>query len=162
MAKAQNTTVDTSDLDEADALFGNGEGGVGDLGDDDFAEADDLLDEVEEDDAEAWNPTEAGEQISGVIVKVGETRSDFAAKGEDPMVPTVTVENRDGKFRIIGFASVLRKELQAVIDAGTCVPGNLFAARYFGEKPIKRGPYAGKNYKHYGVMAKARKARVNA
>ena len=160
MAKAGSTTIAESDLDEADALFGNG-GDTTDLGDDDFAEAEDLLDEVDEDDAEAWNPTEAGEQISGVIVKVGETRSDFAAKGEDPMVPTVTVENKEGRFRIIGFASVLRKELQAVIDAGTCVPGNLFAARYFGEKPIKRGPYAGKNYKHYGVMAKARK-RTNA
>lgn len=157
MAKATSTTatVDQSDLDEADALFG--EGGATDLTDEDFGDAEDLLNQVEEDDAEAWNPTEAGEQISGVIVKVGETRSDFAAKGEDPMVPTVTIENKDGKFRIIGFASVLRKELQAVIDAGTCTPGNLFAARYFGEKPIKRGPYAGKNYKHYGVLAKARK-----
>lgn len=157
MAKATSTTtVEPSDLDEADALFGGADAG-GSFGEEDFGDAEDLLDQVEEDDAEAWNPTEAGEQISGVIVKVGETRSDFAAKGEDPMVPTVTIENKDGKFRIIGFASVLRKELQAVIDAGTCIPGNLFAARYFGEKPIKRGPYAGKNYKHYGVLAKARK-----
>jgi len=158
MAKATSTVPDPADLDEADALFGANTD-VDDLGDGDFSDADDLLDEVEEDDAEGWNPTERGEQISGVIVKVGQTRSDFAPPGTDPMVPTVTIQNSEGKWRVIGFASVLRKEMEAIIDNGSCKVGNLFAAKYWGEKPIKKGPFAGKNYKHYSVIAKARTAK---
>lgn len=142
-------------LDEADALFADDQDAVSE---DSFAEAEDLLDEVQEDDAEAWNPTERGEMISGVILKVGETRSDFAAPGTDPMVPTVTVQNREGKFRIIGFASVLRRELEALRDSGKLEPGNIFAAKYWGEKPIKKGPFAGKNYRHYTVAAQKPKS----
>lgn len=162
MAKANTAepaNIDPADLDDADALFGEG-GHVDDLGDEEFGAAEDLLDEVDEDDAEGWNPAERGESISGVVVKIGETRSDFAQKGEDPMVPTVTIQNRDGKFRVIGFASVLRKELAAGIDNGTIKVGNLFAAKYWGDKPIKRGPFAGKTYRHYTVVGQAPKAKV--
>lgn len=157
VAASKSTTAPATDLlDEADDLFGN----EGASSDDDFAAADDLLDEVNEDDAEAWNPTERDEKISGVIVKVGETRSDFAPPGTNAMVPTVTIENREGKFRIIGFGSVLRRELEDLKENGSLEIGNLFAAKYWGEKPIKKGQFAGKNYKHYSVAAKKPAAAV--
>lgn len=149
---APEITVSDEDLDQVDKMFG--EQGAG-ATDDMFVDADDLLEQVEEDDSEGWNPTEPGAGIAGVIIKIGETRSDFAKPGENPMVPTVTIQNREGKFRIIGFGSVLKREMEDLIETGGIKVGNLLAAKYFGEKPIKRGPYAGKKYKHYSVMTQA-------
>jgi hypothetical protein len=113
--------------------------------DDDF----DLLDEVKEDDSEGWVPEKAGEGVQGVVVAVGETRSDFS----DEMAPTVTIETSDGtKYRIIGYGSVLKREIQ---DADP-KPGDLFACKYFGTKKIKKGKWAGKDYKHFGVAVRRR------
>lgn len=118
---------------------------------DDFADVDDLLNEVEEDDSEGWVPTEKGEGIAGIVVKVGETRSDFANDGEDPMVPTVTIQTKDGtKYRVIGYGAVLKRELK---DADPRV-GDKIGVKYFGEKPIKKGRFAGKPYKHFGVVVR--------
>lgn len=126
------------------------DGMLGDFGEDEI-DVDDLLDEVEEDDSEGWVPKERGEGISGRVVKVSQTRSDFAKDGEDPMVPTVTIQTKDGsKFRIIGFGAVLRREL---LDKNPQV-GDLCAVKYFGEKLIKRGKFQGKPYKHFGVLVK--------
>lgn len=135
--------------DEDDKLFDSlAEGGKASVSDDDF---DDLLDEVEEDDSEGWVPTEKGDGISGLVVKVGVTRSDFAADGEDPNVPTVTIATKDGtKYRVIGYGAVLKRELQ---DADPKV-GDRLAVKFFGEKPIKKGRFAGKPYKHFGVAIK--------
>jgi hypothetical protein len=114
-----------------------------DLGDEDY----DLLDDVIEDDAEGWVPAERGEGIQGVVLKVGETRSDYS----DEMAPTVTIEQKDGtKVRVIGYGAVLRRE---ILDANPN-PGDIFAVKYFGEKPIKNGKFAGKMYKHFGVAVR--------
>ena len=121
---------------------------------DDF---DDLLNEVVEDDSEGWVPSEPGEGIAGIVVKVGETRSDFAKDGEDPMVPTVTIQTKNGdKFRVIGYGAVLRREL---LDANPQV-GDKIAVKYFGERPIKKGRFAGRPYKHF-VVAIRRASRVS-
>jgi hypothetical protein len=144
MAPSNKKTV----LDEVDEMFG-----APTPSDDDFADVDDLLDEVEEDDSEGWVPTEKGEGIAGIVVKVGETRSDFANDGENPMVPTVTILTRDGtKYRVIGYGAVLKRELQ---DANPQV-GDRIAVKYFGEKLIKKGRFANKPYKHFGVIVKPR------
>lgn len=144
------TVAAEDDFDAAAAMLGRGEEAS-----DDFDEAD-LLNTVDEDDAEGWNPQERGEGLAGRVTKLGETRSDFAAKDEDPMCPTVTVQGaiitaegskESGKYRIIGFSSVLKKELVAADPQ----VGDLIAVKYWGEKPIKRGPFAGKNYRHYSV-----------
>lgn len=130
----------TTVQDEVDEMFD-----APATGSDDF---DDLLNEVVEDDAEGWVPSEPGEGIAGVVVKVGETRSDFAKDGEDPMVPTVTIQTSTGdKFRVIGYGAVLRREL---MDANPRV-GDKIAVKYFGERPIKKGRFAGRPYRHFGV-----------
>lgn len=118
-----------------------------DLGDgDDF----DLLDSVLEDDSEGWVPDKPGDGIQGVVIKVGETKSDFS----DELAPTVTIETKDGsKFRIIGYGSVLRREM---VDADP-KPGDTFACKYFGTKKIKNGKWAGKDYKHFGVAVRRQK-----
>jgi hypothetical protein len=140
-SKARNTVQD-----EVDEMFGAPAPGA-----DDFADVDDLLNEVEEDDSEGWVPVEKGEGIAGIVVKVGETRSDFANDGENPMVPTVTIQTKDGtKYRVIGYGAVLKRELQ---DADPRV-GDKIAVKYFGEKPIKKGRFAGRPYKHFGVVVR--------
>lgn len=107
----------------------------------------DLLDEVIEDDAEGWVPNERGDGVQGVVLKVGETRSGFS----DDMAPTVTIETKEGnKLRIIGYGAVLRRE---ILDHDP-QPGDVFAVKYFGEKTIKNGKYAGKPYKHFGVAVR--------
>jgi hypothetical protein len=113
----------------------------------------DLLDSIDESDsAEAWVPGTPGEGIQGRVLKVGETRSDFAKDGEDPMVPVVTLELKDGsKVRIIGYGAVLRRE---ILDADP-QKGDLFAVKYFGMKEIKKGRWAGKEYKHFGVKTRS-------
>jgi hypothetical protein len=113
--------------------------------DDDF----NLLDTIEEDSAEGWVPEKVGEGLQGVVTKVSETKSDFS----DEMAPTVTVETKDGStYRVIGYGAVLGREIR---DADP-KPGDLFAVKYFGEKAIKKGKWAGKNYKHYGVVVRHR------
>lgn len=137
-------TAPASNQDEVDEMFGK----TASTSEDDFAGVDDLLNTVEEDDSEGWVPSEKGEGIVGIVIKVGETRSDFANDGENPMVPTVTLQTRDGdKFRVIGYGAVLKRELT---DADPHV-GDRLAVKYFGEKPIKKGRFAGKPYKHFGV-----------
>lgn len=145
MAGTTSKTRNTGQ-DEVDEMFGAPAPDA-----DDFADVDDLLNEVEEDDSEGWVPTEKGEGIAGIVVKVGETRSDFANDGENPMVPTVTIQTKSGdKFRVIGYGAVLKRELQ---DANPQV-GDRIAVKYFGEKPIKKGRFQGKPYKHFGVVVK--------
>lgn len=147
---APSTKSKSTGQDEVDEMFGAPAPDA-----DDFADVDDLLDEVEEDDSEGWVPTEKGEGIAGIVVKVGETRSDFAADGENPMVPTVTIQTSSGdKFRVIGYGAVLKRELQ---DADPRV-GDKIAVKYFGEKPIKKGRFAGKPYRHFGVVVRRKNA----
>ena len=126
---------------------------------DEFAGVDDLLDTVEEDDSEGWVPKEKGEGIVGIVRKRGETRSDFAKPGEDPMVPNVTIECRDPdnpgktiKYRVIGYGSVLNRE----ITDQDPQPGDIMAVKYWGEKPLKTGPFAGRNFKHFGIAVTKR------
>jgi hypothetical protein len=149
---ATSTSSKNKPQDDVDNMFDQDKAAPAE---DDF---DDLLNQVEEDDSEGWVPSEVGEGISGTVVKVGETRSDFAKDGEDPMVPTVTIETKDGtKYRVIGYGAVLKRELQ---DANPQV-GDRLAVKYFGEKPIKKGRFQGKPYKHFGVAIR-RAAAVTA
>lgn len=107
----------------------------------------DLLGDVIEDDSEGWVPSERGEGVQGVVIKRGETRSDFS----DDMAPTVTIETKAGvKLRIIGYGTVLRRE---ILDADPQI-GDIFACKYFGTKKIRTGKYAGKDYKHFGVAVR--------
>ena len=47
---------------------------------------------------------------------------------------------------------MLRRE---IVDADPH-PGDLFAAKYFGEKMIKKGKWAGKKYRHFGIAVRRR------
>lgn len=139
-----------NDFEEAAGLFADD---VKTTGEDDFADADDLLNQVEEDDSEGWVPTERGEAISGVVTKVSEIKSDFASDSDpDPMCPTVTIETKDGKFRVIGYSSVLKREIR---DADPKV-GDLMAVKFWGERLLKKGKFAGRPYKHFSVAVKHR------
>lgn len=134
-----------ADFAEAEDLFGDKTAGS----DDDWADADDLLNSVQEDDSEGWVPTERGESVAGVVIKVGEVKSDF----DDDLCPTVTIKTKEGdKFRVIGYGAVLKRELA---DAKAQV-GDLIAVKYWGERTLKKGKFAGRPYKHYSVAVKHR------
>lgn len=143
MAGKTPAPAPTDDVDAAFAAAGVDT----ETGQDQFVDPDDLLNQVEEDDSEGWNPKEpAG--ISGWVTKLDTTRSDFAADGEDPNVPTVTIQTKDGdKFRIIGFATVLRRE---ITDRDPQV-GDIFAVKYYGTKPLKTGKFQGRDFRNYGT-----------
>lgn len=146
MAKA-NAGPANPDQDDLDKMFGE-DGAATVPGDDSDWDEEDLLGKVEEDDSEGWVPKEAGEGIVGRVVKVTQTRSDFAADGQDPMVPTVVIETKAGiKWRVIGYSAVLKRELE---DQAPAV-GDLMAIKYFGERKLRTGKFAGRPYKHYGV-----------
>jgi len=151
VAASKTPVLTADDFDEAAGLL---DGDASPEGDDGFADAEDLLNTVQEDDAEGWVPSERGEFVHGVVTKVGETKSDFASDNDpDPMCPTVTIQTKDGdKYRVIGYGAVLKRELQ---DADPQV-GDLIAVKYWGEKPIKKGKFAGKMYKHFSVAVKHR------
>ena len=118
-------------------------------GDDD---GDELLAEMDGSGAEAWVPEDDGDGLVGRVIKVGVVRSDYPDEsGNRPSCPVVTLETKDGEqWRVIGYSSVLRREL---MDAAPGV-GDLCAVKFFGEKTMKKGPYRGKNYKHYGVVVR--------
>lgn len=138
--------------DDVDQMFGKPAVGTSE---DDFAGVDDLLDTVEEDDSEGWVPKAKGEGIAGIVVKVGETKSDFAAEGSDATVPVVTIETKDGtKWRVIGYSAVLKRE---IVDADPKV-GDMMGVKYFGEKLLKSGKFQGRPYKHFGVVVRRKGA----
>lgn len=145
MAGSTSTTKGKADQnsDEADAVFAAA--GEDKPDESQFVSPDDLLDTVDDDDSEGWNPKEPS-GISGWVIKLDRTRSDFAADGEDPFKPTVTIQTQAGdKFRIIGFGSVLEREIK---DKDPQV-GDIFAVRYNGERPLKTGRFQGKMFRHY-------------
>lgn len=155
--------------DETDELFAGlkEDGSVSGVEDGDpFAGMDDLLDSVEEDDSEGWVPEVKGQGLVGTVVKVSETRSDFAKDGEDPMCPTWTIQgyaldaegNRTGgKYRLIGYGTVLKREMKDAGENGPVI-GRRVAVKYFGEKLVKNGKYANKPFKHYGLAVEPPKA----
>lgn len=144
MGKANAGAVNP-DQEDLDAMFGE-DGTATDPGDD--WDEDDLLNKVEEDDSEGWVPKEKNDGIVGRVIKVTQTRSDFAKDGEDPMVPTVVIETKAGmKWRVIGYSAVLQREMK---DRDPQV-GDIMAVKYFGERTLRTGKFAGRPYKHYGV-----------
>lgn len=108
----------------------------------------DLLDTLDDAGAPAWVPEEEGEGIQGKVTSVSEQDDEFNP-GEK--VPVVTVELADGeKVRVIGFSSVLRRELS---DADPEI-GDTLAVKYFGERELTKGKYAGRPYKLYRVAVR--------
>ena len=66
----------------------------------------------------------------------------------------MTIKDKDGaSHRIIGFATVLRREIREADPK----PGDTLAVKFFGEKTLTKGAYAGRPYKHFKVAV--RKAR---
>jgi hypothetical protein len=107
----------------------------------------DLLDSIDEDESEAWMPTEKGEGIVGTVVKIGQTKSDFALPGQDPMVPVITLEVKDGEettqLRVTGYAFLLKKGIE---EAAPNI-GDTMAFKFLGKGQTKKGQPINK----YGV-----------
>lgn len=115
---------------------------------DNSGEVVDLLDTLTDAGAPAWVPDEEGEGVQGTVTSVSEQKDEY---NDDQMVPIVTIEMADGeKVRVIGFSSVLRRE----INENNPQPGDTFAVKYFGEKELKKGKFAGRPYKLFRVAVR--------
>lgn len=111
---------------------------------------DDLLNGIEDDESEAWMPTEKNEGIVGKVVGIGQAKSDFALPGQDPMVPVIKVEVKDGDdvrvMRVTGYAFLLRKG----IEESNPAIGDTMAFKFLGKGQTKKGQPINK----YGVAIK--------
>lgn len=116
----------------------------------DESDDDDLLNGIEDDESEAWMPTEKGEGIVGKVVGIGQAKSDFALPGQDPMVPVIKVEVKDGDdirvMRVTGYAFLLRKGIEEANPA----LGDTMAFKFLGKGQTKKGQPINK----YGVAIK--------
>jgi len=100
-------------------------------------------------DASAWVPKKPGEGVQGTVLSRSTTESKFRnAEGGFTICPVVVISDATGeKVRVIGYASVLRKEIEECDPQ----PGDLFAAKYFGKKSTKDGSG---EYHHYRAAAR--------
>lgn len=148
MADAKSKVKGASE-DELEGMF---------AGSDELNEDDDLLNSIDDDESEAWMPTEKGEGIVGEVVRVGQTKSDYALPGQDPMVPVVTVKVKDGDdfqlMRVTGYAFLLRKG----IDEANPSVGDTMAFKFLGKGTTKKGQPINK----YGVAIKKAPAPASA
>lgn len=110
-------------------------------------EVTDLLGGMTDEGSPAWVPEEAGEGIQGTLVRVSHDNDQFNP-GKTVPVWTVKLDSGDS-VRVLGFGSVLRREMEES-DANI---GDKVAVKYFGEKTILKGQWAGKQYKHYKVAS---------
>lgn len=132
------TKVKSSD-EELEGMFGT-------------SEDDDLLNSIEDDESEAWMPTEKNEGIVGKVVGISQAKSDFALPGQDPMVPVIKVEVKDPDsddtrvMRVTGYAFLLRKGIE---EANPSL-GDTMAFKFLGKGQTKKGQPINK----YGVAIK--------
>lgn len=113
----------------------------------------DLLTGMLDSGAAAWVPEEPGEGIQGTVIAYEEIPAKYKRAGEEmgDTDPTVTVEMADGtRLRVLGFGAVLRRELrQASLEVGDTV-----AVKYFGTDTVKKGAFAGTEFKKYSVASR--------
>lgn len=102
----------------------------------------DLLNEIDDSGAPAWVPDKDGEGVQGVVLHVGSQPDDY---NPDDTVPVVTLKTADGEVRVIGFATVLRKEIREKAPQ----IGDTFAVKFIGSQTLKKGKFAGKPVKIY-------------
>ena len=112
---------------------------------------DDLLNGIEDDESEAWMPTEKNEGIVGKVVGIGQAKSDYALPNQDPMVPVIKVEVKDPDgetrvMRVTGYAFLLRKGIE---EANPNL-GDTMAFKFLGKGTTKKGQPINK----YGVAIK--------
>lgn len=124
------------------------------LGESSADEVIDLLGGMSDEGAPAWVPEEAGEGIQGTLVAIDSQPDQYGDNGETVPVWTVQLDSGD-KVRVLGFGSVLRREMTQVNDAGA-KPGDTIAVKFFGEKEILKGKWKGKMYKHYKAAHRAK------
>lgn len=112
-------------------------------------EVEDLLGGMNDEGSPAWVPEDAGEGIQGTLRAVSDQADQYGT--DEDRVPVWTIELQGGdKVRVLGFGSVLRREMN---ESGA-EPGDTVAVKYYGEKTILKGKWAGKNYKHFGVAVR--------
>jgi hypothetical protein len=98
---------------------------------------------TEGDPATTWNPTEAGETISGVVLRQGTLTTDF---GQVPFVDLW--QGGTGRVRVKAYGSSLRHAL----DGAAAQIGDRLQVWFDGERILPaRGHHPARPYKAYSV-----------
>lgn len=97
-------------------------------------------------DYENWIPEKAGDTIEGVVRVLDYQESDFQA---GVMIPFISLDTTKGLMVVRGYHTVLRKELErSKVQVGWSL-----AIRYDGQRPLKKGKFAGRPVHVYTVLA---------
>lgn len=97
---------------------------------------------TEGDPAATWNPTEPGQTISGVVLRMGELATDFGR------VPFVDLwQGGTGRVRVKAYGFSLRH----VIDGAAPKIGDRLQFWFDGERVVEKGRMAGKTYKAFSA-----------
>lgn len=97
---------------------------------------------TEGDPAATWNPTQAGQTISGVVLRMGTLATDFGP------VPFVDLwQGGTGRVRVKAYGS----QLQHAIDGAAPQIGDRLQVWFDGERVMEKGRMAGKTYKAFSA-----------
>lgn len=95
---------------------------------------------TEGDPAASWNPTEAGQTISGVVLRQGEVSTNFGP------VPFVDLwQGGTGRVRVMAYRGMLRHELAAA----AAQIGDRLQFWYDGSEVIQGGKLKGRTVHRY-------------
>lgn len=93
---------------------------------------------------ESWVPQEAGQNVTGVILKMGKVPNRFDLSGEGALFVDLWLGGHR-RIRVIAYGSYLRHE----IDRMEPQIGDTLGVEFLGERIINDGRYAGRPYKAY-------------
>lgn len=106
----------------------------------------DLLDEITEDQGDAWMPAdddEMPEGIQGKVINVSTVETDQKYGGGS--VPLLEIQEKDGHiWSVRGYHTVLRNQ----IEKNNPQVGDTIAIKYLGTKENKKGD---NSYENYGI-----------
>lgn len=94
-----------------------------------------------------WQPTEAGDSVSGVILRMDRTPNPFSPTGDGVLFVDLWLGGRE-RIRITAYGAFLR----AAIDQTEPQVGDTLGVTFEGERFIDQGKHAGRPYKAYSAM----------
>lgn len=140
-SRTKPATTPVVEDEEVDLLSG-----LGDPVAEDEDEEFNLLDEITEDNGEAWKPADdedIPEGIQGKVISVSSVETDQKYGGGT--VPLLEIQEKSGRiWSVRGYHTVLRNQ----IEKNNPQVGDIVAIKYLGEKDNKKGD---NSYQNYGM-----------
>jgi hypothetical protein len=97
-----------------------------------------------------WRPQQAGETVSGTVLRVEQFRSSFEDSDGQGPIPVVVVETAEGEVEVICSPRLLRDALIQLRPE----PGDTVTVEFHGERMSR----AGRRFKDFQVRVNGRQA----